>query len=478
MLAAMDRFPFRSRRLARGKATLLAALSLLGGCGGSDATPPRVFVLLVDTLRADALGCYGREGARTPRIDAFAAEAVRFEQAISSSGWTLPSAATLLTGSWPELHKATGKRTRLTPITPDLPLISELLNDDGFATVAVANAAFLSPPLGVARGFDAFDHRLAFNWNARRADESVDTALGLIAERSEEPLFALVHLFDPHLDYDPPPGYREPFVGGRADPPPPVSMQEAKALAQAGGGRPSEGDIAYVRGLYQGEVAFVDTQIGRFFDALRELGMYEEATIVLVADHGEEFWDHGGFEHGHTLYDELIRVPLLIKPPASAGIAPGVVPQQVRTVDIAPTIFDLLGRAPAPTFEGTSLLPLMRGEREEQPRVAFSQATLYGSDKLSWRTDRWHLVIDRDPKAANPRELYDRIADPEARHDLAAARPLLLQRLEGELFGFFGDLHDRSRSLRTPRLRDMSPAAVQRYEKSLESLGYTGREEE
>ena len=181
----------------------LAALTLATACGESEP-PPHVVLVVVDTLRADALGCYGHQAANTPAIDAFAAESVQFTDAVSSSGWTLPSVGSLLTGVWPTLHKATGKLTLLRPISPDIPTAAELLVDEGYTTLGFANAAFLSPLLGLDRGFEVFDHKHAYNQDVRRADQTVsDAILELNKRDKDDPVFLLVHLFDSHLDYDP-----------------------------------------------------------------------------------------------------------------------------------------------------------------------------------------------------------------------------------------------------------------------------------
>ncbi|MCB9915079.1 MAG: sulfatase [Planctomycetes bacterium] len=453
---------------------LLLALALAPGC--TRAADPHdgelVVVVLVDTLRRDALGCYGRAGADTPRIDRLAAEGVRFDQAISASGWTLPSVASLLTGTWPTLHKATGKLTRMTPITEDLPVAAEVFHQAGWGTLAYVNAAFLSPLLGLNRGFDVFDHVHAFNKEIRRADATVDAALGGIAERPGQDLFVLVHLFDAHLDYDAPAPYTYEFTGGRTEPAAPLSMQACRAL----GDHPAQADVDHVRGLYQGEVAFVDRAVGRLVDGLRELGRWDRTTLVLTADHGEEFWDHHGFEHGHTLYDELIRVPLVVRLPG--GVDGGrVVADQVRVLDVMPTLFELEGLEAPVSFAGRSLKPLLDGAADE-PRIAFSQGTLYGSDKLSWRTAQYQLIQDRAPDAAKPFELYDWTVDPACQHDLAAEQPELVRRLYAELSAFHGDLEQRAKFLSTPEIKSLHPRDLAKYEASMRALGYTGRDEE
>lgn len=456
-----------------GRVLLLSLLAFLPACSRGEE-PQRIFVLVVDTLRYDALGVNAGADLGTPRIDALARQGVRFEQAISSSGWTLPSMASLLTGTWPTVHKALGKNALLTPISADVPLIAELLRAEGFRTLAFTNAAFLSPVLGVARGFEVYDHRHAYNDRIRRADETVDTALARLAEHRREPLFVLLHVFDPHLDFDPPERELAAFVPTPRDPRPPISMRACRRL-QGPDGVPSVEDRDYLRSVYQAEVAAVDRAIGRFLDGLAELGLDRNATLILTADHGEEFWDHGGFEHGHTLYDELIRVPLLVKPANEPELAGRVVPAQVRVLDLAPTILELAGLPQPPSFVGRSLLPLLRGE-EEAERVAFSESTLYGSDKLSWRTERWHYILDRNPAAERREELYDRRADPLALHDVAGAEPQVLARLRRELLAFHADLELLASTVADSEVQNLAPSNAKKLLESLESLGYTGSE--
>jgi arylsulfatase A-like enzyme len=460
--------------LCVGCLTLVASACGESASGDSDAE--LVAVVIVDTLRRDALGCYGREGARTPHMDALAAEGVRFEQAISSSGWTLPSVASLLTGTWPSLHKALGKVSRLTPITDDLPVAAEIYQRAGYTTLGFANAAFLSPLLGLDRGFDVFDHRHAYNREIRRADATVDSALQEISKHRGKKIFLLVHLFDAHLDYDPPDGFIEPFVGARREPEPPLSMQECLGLRrEEGRGPPSPEDLDYIRGLYQGEVAFVDRALGRLVDGLQELGRWERTTLVLTADHGEEFWEHGGFEHGHTLYDELVRVPLILRTPRTAAGPVRVVERQVRTIDIMPTLFEHSGVAGTPSFEGLSFLPDLAGRPPDKVPPAFSQGTLYGAEKLSWRTERYHLIVDQARQGDETIELYDILADPFETHDISRDEPAARNRMARALASFSTELDLRARSISTPELRDMGPSTIKQYLESINALGYAGR---
>ncbi len=476
-----------SERRQRPYFLALGALLLSVACGGSEPERPRrpkgeaqlVVLLIVDTLRQDALGCYGREGADTTHIDALAAEGVRFDQAIATSGWTLPSVASMLTGTWPSMHKALGKVSRLTPISTELPVLAEIYRDAGWTTLGFANAAFLSPLLGLDRGFDVFDHEHAYNWDIRRADATVDTALSALDERSGEDVFLLLHLFDAHLDYDPPDGYLEPFVGARRTPEPPVSMKECLELRLADGeAPPSAADLDYIRGVYQGEVAFVDRAVGRLIDGLRDLERWDRTSIVLTSDHGEEFWDHGGFEHGHTLYDELVRVPLIVRTPATVSAAVREVDPLVRTIDIAPTLLALSQLESPASFLGQSLVPHLTGGPIGAVQPAFSQSTLYGAEKMAWRTDEWCLIIDQAVEGPDGIELYDMQADPGQRRNLVAERPGVRDQLVRAFQRFTRELQQRAASIATPEVQDMGPTTIKKYLESLDKLGYTGRDED
>ena len=472
-------WPLPTRRGARPRtpgALLLA--SLLGLSCSVERHPPRqALVILVDTLRRDALGCYGHAGDPTPNIDALAAAGTRFEQAIASSGWTLPSIASILTASPPTLHKALGKKTRLTPITPDLPTAAELLREHGVATAAIANAAFLSPLLGLDRGFERFDHEPAFNDHIRRADQSVDLALALMEERQASEFFLLLHLFDPHLDYDAPDGFAEPFVGARREPAPPISMQDCLALQRAQGKlAPKAEDIAYVRGQYEAEVAFVDRALGRLFDGMRELGLFEDCLIVLVADHGEEFWEHRGLEHGHSLYDELVRVPLIVRGLDSGRQPLAVVESQVRTLDLMPTVLEHFGLAFPGSPEGRSLSPLIYGQ-DGTDRAAWIEGTLYGNDRSGLRGPRYKYILSQRADGQRGEELFDWRTDEGETRNLIESRPEQAAEMRAAYERTRTELEARAASLRAPEPEDINPETAAAVERSLNSLGYTGREE-
>ena len=465
---------------------VLGALTLLltGGCGRQ--TPEHVIVILVDTMRADALGCYANPAQPTPAMDAFAAEGSRFAYALSTSGWTAPAVASLLTGTWPTIHGAMGKGTAIRPIRPGLATAADVFRAAGYRTLAVANAAFVSPQLDMDRGFEIYDHRHAYNWEIRRADATIDRALELLDEDPGASAFLFIHIFDPHLNYDPPEEYRFRFTGGRRTPAPPLAMETCMELAgfeadtttpdraaHLGLGAPAPAEaIDYVRGVYQGEVAFVDTQIGRLVAALRARELYDAATIVITADHGEEFWEHGAFEHGHTLYDELIHIPLLFKPPARAADpdTPPLVPvveSQVRIIDIMPTIFALHDLESPASFAGESFLPAMYGEALAD-RIVFCESTLYGGEKLVWRDGTHKYIYDMDPATEDPYEFYNWREDPGELQNLFRQQVQQAHAFHERLAEFYQGLKTQADALPPTEVRDMSPEQFE----SLKSLGY------
>ena len=458
----------QKKRLISSIALVMSAVAMMLTSAGCSSGPQRVVVVfLLDTVRQDGLGCYGNPLGTTPSIDALAAEGVRFDQAIAPSGWTLPSVGSLLTATWPTIHGGMGKGVQLTPIRPEVATAAEALKDAGFATGAVANAAFVSPMLNLDRGFDMFDHQYTYNWDTRRADASADIAIEWMRDNASKSMFMLLHLFDPHLDYDPPGDYRFRYTEGRTEPAPPLTMTNCLDMRPSKEEPPSQEDIAYMKALHHGELAFVDAQIGRVVDALKELGLYDEAMIVVTADHGEEFWEHGGFEHGHTLYDELVKVPLVMKFPASQPAANAVVGTQVRMIDIMPTVFEVAGVDEPNTFAGKSLRPAIEG-LETAGRPTLCESTLYGITKVAWRADRYKYIHDLDPAGDGKHELYDWQADPGETNNLIDAQPALASQMRQQLFGAYNEMKLVTRTMSKQEVVNMSPDEIDK----LRSLGY------
>jgi arylsulfatase A-like enzyme len=451
---------------------IVAGLGGLAGCGGeARGEAPIVVLVLADTLRRDSLSCYGGEFP-TPHMDELARRGVRFEQAISSSGWTLPAAASILTGVSPSVHQARGKHTRLTPISPDVETVAERLRAGGVRTLAFTNAAFVNPLLGLTRGFERESHRHAYNQDVRRAGETLAAAFAELARDDGRPTFCFVHLFDAHLDYDPPGEFATRYTEGLTDARRPLGFPDCSHVPP---GEPEPGvsaeHVRKVRAAYEAEVAYVDHELGKFLAGLEERGDLERTTVILTADHGEEFWEHGAFEHGHSLYDELVRVPLVIAP--AQGRAGEVCDVPVRTLDLAPTLCELFGVEGGGEYEGESLLAALRGETVE-PRTALAEGTLYGSDKVALRNERYKVVLDRHPRAKRPIEVYDWRADPREQVDLTQQEPELARELQRELEARLAALESVARGKRPGEVQDLSPAKREEYLRQIESLGYGG----
>jgi arylsulfatase A-like enzyme len=467
---AEKRSPLRRRKIAIAVAAVIIAASIFAWFYMLAPQEPKqnIILVIIDTVRGDALGCYGNPLRPSPAIDAVAADGVRFEQAISSSGWTLPAVASLLTGTWPTIHGGVGKVTKLTTIRDELPTAAEIMKNAGFQTLAFANAAFVSPMLHLDRGFDVFDHKYTYNDNYRRAGETIDAVIPVLKKNRSHANFIMIHLFDPHLDYGAPPPYRFKYTAGRQTPTTPLNLDACLELQTAEGDSPPiPQDIQYVKNLYMGEINFADSQVGRLIDQLKALEMYENSMIIITSDHGEEFWDHEKFEHGHTLYDELVHVPLIIKYPTDIEPARNVIDTQVRLIDVIPTVFDWLGIEKPESFIGESLTPLVMGGSGGH-RGAYCESTLYGKDRIAWRGPRYKYILEVFRNVEPVEELYDWHNDPGETKDLSGNLPEETERMRGELIRFFMDITKRAEKMSRPSQVDLSPERVE----MLKSLGY------
>jgi arylsulfatase len=322
--------------------------------------PRRVVMVFVDTLRADHLGTYGYHRDTSPVLDRFASEAVVFEAARSVAPWTLPTARTLMTGRHPELFdSATTLQGRL--------------QAKGWATAMFAGNWYLSPNFGINR--DWGKHQLV-NWPL--AEDQVDEALKWLEEVEGRDAFLMVHFMDVHLPYQEPGKYRSLWAKEAPD-----TLGEVFHRSTVLRYRLEPADREYVVDRYDGSIRYVDDQFGRLLEALDE-----SDTVLYFSDHGEEFWEHGGFEHGHTLFEEVLRVPLVIRAP---GLPPARVEAPVSLLDVVPTVLHLLGLGVG-EVDGQSLLSAMLGDEEAQEALverdqAFGRP-LYGEAR--WGTLRGH----------------------------------------------------------------------------------------
>ena len=393
-------------------AVLLFAATAAFGCGASE---PRAVVLVgVDTLRADHLGTYGATRPTSPFVDRAAEEGVVFERAFATSPWTLPSFASMFTGRLQSGHAA-GIRTEISEedwdpervglhrrimLDPGTETLAEILASEGFATIAVTQNPNLDPAFGIDRGFDVYDYDRGNHDDKRRADVVVDLALEYVDSREAEDFFLFVHFFDPHLQDGAPPPYGGMFSNGleggfRL----PVAVDPGPLRRNAGALSPAH--RAFIEAAYDEEIRFVDSQFERLVAGLKERGLWDGSLIILTSDHGEELFEHDGFEHGHTLFNEVIRVPLIVWGP---GIPPGRETEPVSIADVAPTVLEALGfEVPVDVF-GVSLWPHLEAGDELPERLIAAEGTLYGPELQAGVLWPYKIIV-------NPRENRARLFD-------------------------------------------------------------------
>jgi arylsulfatase A-like enzyme len=382
---------------------LIAALGFCAACGG-EAKRTSVLLVVIDTLRADKLGTYGGERNLTPHIDAFAERGVVFENASSHAPWTLPATASLLTSLYPLQHGAGGSLPNFTALDPEVRTLASVFRERGYATGAIVNVAFLDRTFGLTREFEHLDARhFESNLQVRSAEETTDAALTWMEEQGDEPFFLLVHYFDTHAVYDPPQPFRRRFAApeDRETSDYVFGTREHMIRLRAGQLEINRSIIKRAEKLYDGEVAYTDGQVGRLFDGLEDLGLAGDTLQVLTSDHGEEFWDHGGFEHGHTLFSELTHIPLIVR--LDGRLTPGRVSAGVGHVDVAPTLCELTDIAAPEQFTGHSLVPLARSAAgSAEHRSVLAHGNFWGPPLSSWREGPDKLILPADGGRAAP----------------------------------------------------------------------------
>jgi len=360
-----------------------------------------VLLITIDTLRADALGCYGHPTVSTPWIDRLAASGVRFERAHAQNVVTLPSHANILAGLLPLEH---GVRDNAGFHFPDgVPTLATILKQRGYRTGAFVSAFPLDSRFGLTRGFDVYDDRfadaesrVALRMQERRGQDTVLAARRWLDAQAGAPSFLWVHVYDPHFPYDPP----EPFASRFAGDP------------------------------YHGEVAAADDALRPLLEPLLQAGAQGRTLTVLTADHGEALGEHDEETHGIFAYEGTLRVPLLLHQPGLLG--PRVVRDAVRHVDILPTVLDALELEPAAGLRGRSLLRLASGGGDPPPETSYFEA-LSGMLNRGWAPLRG-VIHARFKYVELPiAELYDLAADPGESRNLAAAEPARLEELRGLL---------------------------------------------
>lgn len=380
------------------------------------AAYPNVILITLDTTRADRMGFLGSKRGLTPNLDCLARDSAVFTHAYSQAPLTPTSHATILTGTYPQYHQVL---TFKIPLAKDIPFLPDLLKAHGYSTAAFVGSLALDPTFsvpGFERGFDKYDSD--YNWDRyskktryqsteRRGGEVVDRALAWLSKHEQGPFFLWVHLYDPHEPYDPPEPYK----------------------------------TRYAKALYDGEIAYSDSALGKLFKQLKASGLYDGALIAMTADHGESLGAHGEETHGIFVYDETIHVPLLIKLP-DGGSKGRRIETRVELADIMPTVLQRDGIEVPAQVQGESLLELMKTGPEGEAAAekwrdkgAYSQGD-YGHLVFAWsalqslRTGKYSFI------QAPRRELYDEDSDPKELNNLASKSQAVADTLQARVEAF------------------------------------------
>jgi arylsulfatase A-like enzyme len=477
---------------------------------GNAATPaaPNVLLITIDTLRADRLGVYGYDPEISPHIDALAARGITFDQAIAQAPWTAPSVASFITSLYPTdlgIHYHNGLAGDL-HVDEARVTLAEALHDAGYHTQAFATNWHIIAREGFNQGFDGFESirfdRLAFDRSALhertlvwlmcqasttlcdRFDRGYDRLYdpGVVLWKRNDPLitqkgleflrwhkderfFLWLYYIEPHSPYSPPRSFRplpdeitparERFLRQQ-------SVSDLKGRQE--NIRPV--DLQAMLSLYDGEIAATDALVGQVMHELERQGLVENTLVILLSDHGEEFLDHGNFTHGHTLYDELVRVPFIISGPGVQ--TPGrTVQTQVRLLDLLPTVCDLAGVPVPPEAKGHSLRPLLQGAEMDE-LAAFSESLHSSVFQIkSIRQDGYKLIYDPTYETV---ELYDVRQDPREQVNLADAKPEIVEAMLPDLKTWI--VQSAQTATELPRQRPLTHSLDDEMRQRLRDAGY------
>jgi arylsulfatase A-like enzyme len=408
-----------------------------------------IVLVSIDTLRRDHVGAYGYQPSTTPRLDALAREGILFDDAVSTASWTLPAHLSMLTSSDPALHGGVDLRHGFNHQLPTLPGV---LRQAGFATHAVTSHLYVSPVYGLDDGFDHMDFH-----QDRKAADVADRAIEILDRVGDRPFFLFLHFYDPHWHYDPPDDrlrlfeteYTGQVTGLWQD----FSRRNMRKFTSK--------DLDHIRALYDGEIRYVDDELGRVLDHMKTRGLERGTLLVLTSDHGEEFLDHGSWEHQKTLYEEVVRIPLVVHGPKVEARRE---PAQVSLRDVAPTVLAWADVAQPAPWQGASLLAAP-GDREAYGEtnhtIDRSRKLFLRAGQRSWKTI---LTLSTDGSKVLKEEWYDLAADPREQQSTAplaavaeAIRSRALDRWRG----------DRGRGGAAPEVR-LTPEQRER----LKALGY------
>jgi arylsulfatase A-like enzyme len=458
---------------ARPVGALLLACAAAGGCTREAAAthrgaPANVLLIVIDTLRADALGAYGAARPTSPNLDALAARSLVFEDPVATAPWTLPSVASLFTGTYPSLHGQTESEGPQGRLSEDLVTMAEVLRRDGYETAAFSAHPWVSPEFGLGQGFAAEDFRV---FGVPGGDAQVTAAaIDWLRARREQPtgrrFLAYLHYLRPHTPYNPTREAQKRVLGSVPAPPPfsavlaRVHQDKAFTFLDEGArrGEVTPADVQYLRGQYESEVRMADYEVGRVLEALSAQGYGADTLVVVTSDHGEAFLEHGAMVHGTALHQEMLRVPLIVHLPGQASGAR--VRHRVQHVDVLPTVLDAVGLPIPLQVQGRVRLP----GRDRGATTVFAEAP-FGIRQTRVMEDRFSFLAD--PQAPAAGRLYDLAEDPMELSEASGRFPRESRRLRRELEGFL-----RHNERRRQALARRAPTISAEMRERVRSLGY------
>ena len=375
----------------------------------ADRSWPNVLLVTIDSLRADHLHCYGYPRETSPRIDQFAAEGALFEAAITSSSWTLPAHASIFTGLAASVHGCEDAKHRLPGGHVTL---AERLKSTGFATAGFVSSPYLDPVFGLGQGFGSYvdctsplpADELAMTYGAT-SPTVVAAVQAWLRQNTERPFFMFVNFWDAHFDYVPPPPFDTKFDPDYEGT---ITGEQFLTNPKVDGNMPPR-DLEHLRALYDGEVAWVDAHFGMILDTFASAGLLDSTIVILTSSHGTAFFEHRQKGNRTSLYDEVIRVPLIMRHPARVPVGKRY-QEQARSMDLLPTVTDLLGM-PTAGLMGRSLTPLFVGKSIDVrgKETAISELTVFGRTLLAFRQPERKTIFS---VAMDRGAVYDLVADP------------------------------------------------------------------
>jgi arylsulfatase A-like enzyme len=433
-------------------------------------TAKNVVVVLIDTMRARSLKPFNPQTrVKTPVLDKIATEGAVFEATQAPENWTKPSTASLLTGLYPATH---GAKTDAAVVPKAATLLSESLKEAGFSTASFIANGYVSDKFGFNQGWDKYTNYIREK-KSTDAENVFKDAGDWIEQHKDERFFAYVHTIDPHVPYDPPDEFLSMYKKGEYTGP--VSPRKTpEQLAEAKKVPPkisfSAADKQYLKDLYDGEVSYHDRYMGLFVERLAKLGLYDDTVFVITADHGEEFDEHGSWGHGHSVYQELLWIPYIVR-------LPGVVPagkrigEAVSSMTVFPTVLEAVGVTAPSTLEDRSVLSWLRGAPPPAVPVAFSD---FLDDRRVIRAGRWKLIL----RGTNE-TLFDLASDPTEQKELERSKHPIAARYTTLMLGQFLGARDRRNWLgagqgQGVKLERENAAIDDTLREQLKAIGYAG----